>query len=74
MMNEARLFVGVQGVAIGERAYQAALDYANERVQGRTITGQAEIIGHPDVRRSLIDMKTKLIGARAICLATAADL
>ena len=72
MMNEARLFVGVQGVAIGERAYQAALDYANERVQGRTITGQAEIIGHPDVRRSLIDMKTKLIGARAICLATAA--
>ena len=72
MMNEARLFVGVQGVAIGERAYQAALDYANERVQGRTITGQAEIIGHPDVRRNLIDMKTKLIGARAICLATAA--
>ena len=41
-------------------------------MQGRTITGQAEIIGHPDVRRSLIDMKTKLIGARAICLATAA--
>ena len=72
MMNEARLFVGVQGVAIGERAYQAALDYAHERVQGRTITGQDAIIGHPDVRRNLIDMKTKLSGARAICLATAA--
>jgi len=72
MMNEARLFVGVQGVAIGERAYQAALDYANERVQGRTLTGQDAIIGHPDVRRNLIDMKTKLLGARAICLATAA--
>ena len=72
MMNEARLFVGVQGVAIGERAYQAALDYAHERVQGRTITGQETIIGHPDVRRNLIDMKTKLLGARAICMATAA--
>ena len=72
MMNEARLFVGVQGVAIGERAYQAALGYANERVQGRTITGQEAIIGHPDVRRNLIDMKTKLLGARAICMATAA--
>ena len=72
MMNEARLFVGVQGVAIGERAYQAALHYANERVQGRTITGHETIIGHPDVRRNLIDMKTKLLGARALCMATAA--
>lgn len=72
MMNEARLFVGVQGVAIGERAYQAALGYANERVQGRTITGREAIIGHPDVRRNLIDMKTRLLGARAICMATAA--
>ncbi len=72
MMNEARLFVGVQGVAIGERAYQAALGYAHERVQGRTLTGQETIIGHPDIRRNLIDMKTKLLGARAICMATAA--
>ena len=74
MMNEARLFVGVQGVAIGDRAYQAALDYANERVQGR-VSGQAEtapIIGHPDVRRMLVDMKAHLMGARAICMATAA--
>jgi len=74
MMNEARLFVGVQGVAIGERAYQAALGYANERVQGRVIdAGKNEpIIGHPDIRRMLIDMKTRLMGARAINMNTAA--
>lgn len=73
MMNEARLFVGVQGVGIGERAYQAALGYANERVQGR-VAGQADgtpIIGHADVRRMLMDMKSGLMGARAINLATA---
>lgn len=73
MMNEARLFVGVQGVAIGERAYQAALQYAHDRVQG-VPPGQevgAPIIDHPDVRRMLIDMKAKLMGARSICLATA---
>ncbi|MEM7729917.1 MAG: acyl-CoA dehydrogenase [Pseudomonadota bacterium] len=78
MMNEARLFVGVQGVAIGERAYQAALDYAQERVQG-VPPGQepgAPIIDHPDVRRMLIDMKARLMGARTINFATAeaADL
>ena len=74
MMNEARLFVGVQGVAIGERAYQAALSYANERVQGQVINGEKgdPIIGHPDVRRMLIDIKARLMGARAICMATAA--
>ena len=74
MMNEARLFVGAQGVAIGERAYQAALDFAQERVQGRAINADdgAPIIAHPDVRRMLIDMKTRLMGARAICMATAA--
>ncbi len=74
MMNEARLFVGVQGVAIGERAYQAALDYAHERVQG-TPPGEepgASIVHHPDVRRMLIDMKARLMGARAIAMATAA--
>jgi len=74
MMNEARLFVGVQGGAIGDRAYQAALSYANERVQGRVIEqeGEAPIIGHPDVRRMMLAMKAKLMGARAICMATAA--
>lgn len=73
MMNEARLFVGVQGVAIGERAYQGALAYARERVQG-AVSGEGEnapILGHPDVRRMLMDMKTGLMGARAITLATA---
>ncbi|PHR91027.1 MAG: acyl-CoA dehydrogenase [Robiginitomaculum sp.] len=79
MMNEARLFVGVQGVAIGERAYQAALEYAQERVQGRVLDepaldepAQAPILGHPDVRRMLMDMKAGLMGARVITLATAA--
>jgi alkylation response protein AidB-like acyl-CoA dehydrogenase len=74
MMNEARLFVGVQGVAIGERAYQAALQYSHDRVQG-TPPGQetgAPIVHHPDVRRMLIDMKARLMGARAIAMATAA--
>ena len=74
MMNEARLYVGVQGVAIGERAYQGALNFANERVQGRVLDAEpgTPIIGHPDVRRMLIDMKARLMGARAIALATAA--
>jgi len=74
MMNEARLFVGVQGVAIGERAYQAALQYAHDRVQGRPIDGEKTdpIVHHPDVRRNLIDMKTSLMGARAIAMTTAA--
>ncbi len=74
MMNEARLYVGVQGVAIGERAYQGALDFANDRVQGRVLNepGDAPIIGHPDVRRMLIDMKARLMGARALAMATAA--
>lgn len=73
MMNEARLFVGVQGVAIGDRAYQAALNFAGERVQGRVIDAEpgAPIIGHPDVRRMLVEMKARLMGARAICMATA---
>ncbi|MEP4051824.1 MAG: acyl-CoA dehydrogenase [Litorimonas sp.] len=74
MMNEARLFVGVQGVAIGERAYQAALQYSHDRVQG-TPPGEergAPIVHHPDVRRMLIDMKARLMGARAIAMATAA--
>jgi len=74
MMNEARLFVGVQGVAIGERAYQGALAFSQDRVQGRVVNGAPgdPIIGHPDVRRMLLDSKTRLMGARAICMATAA--
>ena len=79
MMNSARLHVGVEGVAIGERAFQLAFDYARERRQGRSaLTGEqpAPIFDHPDIRRMLMLMKAKVAAARAICLATAiaADL
>ena len=73
MMNEARLGVGVQGLAIGEIAYQNAADYARQRLQGRSPAGKAEpgkpadpIIVHPDIRRSLMDQKSFLEGARAL--------
>jgi len=74
MMNAARLQVGVQGVAIAERAYQQALSFALERKQGRSAwTGEypARLLDHPDVRRMLMLMKAKIEAARAICLATA---
>jgi alkylation response protein AidB-like acyl-CoA dehydrogenase len=76
MMNNARLAVGVQGVAVAERAYQQALGYARERRQGRA-TGAAAaspIIAHPDVKRMLLEMRAKTAAARALCLATAAAL
>jgi acyl-CoA dehydrogenase len=70
MMNNARLNVGMQGVAIAERAFQHALAYAQERKQGRRpgTDGMVPIIEHPDVRRMLIDMKAKTNAARAIYL------
>jgi hypothetical protein len=74
MMNAARLAVGVEGVAIAERAYQGALAYALERRQGRSAwTGEASarIFDHPDVRRMLAVSKAKIDAARAICLSTA---
>ncbi|MFC5343583.1 acyl-CoA dehydrogenase [Brevundimonas staleyi] len=79
MMNNARLAVGVQGVGVAEGAYQHALAYALERRQGRSIwTGEANapIIDHPDIRRTLAVMKSRIEAARAICFATgvAADL
>ncbi|HEY2752108.1 acyl-CoA dehydrogenase [Phenylobacterium sp.] len=71
MMNAARLQVGVQGVAIAERAFQQALAFAQERKQGRTTwDADGTIYGHPDVRRMLILMKAKTEAARAICLTT----
>lgn len=73
MMNNARLHVGMQGVAIAERAYQQALAYAHERRQGRN-KGDAQampIIEHPDVRRMLMDMKARTQAARSICFLTA---
>lgn len=69
MMNEARFNVGVQGLALGERAYQAALAYAKERVQGRDIiSGEAgkPIIHHPDVKRMLVSMRARLMAMRGL--------
>jgi butyryl-CoA dehydrogenase len=74
MMNNARLAVGLQGVAIAERAYQQALSYANERKQGRAIgaaDGMSPIVVHPDVQRNLLTMKALTAAARAICYMTA---
>lgn len=71
MMNNARLSVGLQGVAIAERAYQHALAYAKERVQGARLSeketgGRVAIIEHPDVRRMLLSMKVRADAARAL--------
>jgi alkylation response protein AidB-like acyl-CoA dehydrogenase len=68
MMNDARIHVGVQGVAIAERAFQQALAYANERQQGHRagIEGSVPIIEHADVRDMLLEMKSKIAAARAI--------
>jgi hypothetical protein len=78
MMNHARLAVGVEGVAIGERAYQHALEYARTRVQGREI-GQRSgdrvtIIHHPDVRRMLMSMRAQTEAMRALAYFAAATL
>jgi 3-(methylthio)propanoyl-CoA dehydrogenase len=78
MMNNARLQVGLEGLAIAERAYQAALAYARERIQGRRGNGGAErparIIEHPDVRRMLMTMKTQIGAMRALTYTAAAAL
>ncbi|AKI01514.1 acyl-CoA dehydrogenase [Hoeflea sp. IMCC20628] len=78
MMNNARLAVGMQGVAIAETAYQKALAYANDRTQGRAPgykgEGMSPIIGHPDVARMLMTMKALTQGARAICYSCAEAL
>ncbi|MEO6299452.1 MAG: acyl-CoA dehydrogenase C-terminal domain-containing protein [Paracoccaceae bacterium] len=73
MMNEARLGVGLQGYAVAEAAYQNALAYAKDRLQGRDITGAKNpngpadpLIVHPDIRRSLMDQKSFVEGARAL--------
>ena len=74
MMNEARHGVGLQGVALGERAYQHALAYAAERKQGRdAVTGEAlvTIDHHPDVKRMLMLMKSRVEAARALAYYTA---
>ncbi|HEX5934235.1 MAG TPA: acyl-CoA dehydrogenase, partial [Pseudorhizobium sp.] len=73
MMNSARLAVAMQGVAVGERATQAAFDFASERRQGRTrgSAGMATIDTHPDVWRMLMTMRSTTTAARFIALSTA---
>ncbi|MAN47085.1 MAG: acyl-CoA dehydrogenase [Alphaproteobacteria bacterium] len=78
MMNEARLGVGLQGLAQASIAYQNAVDFAKDRLQGRSLTGAKEpekaadpIIVHPDVRRMLMDQKAFIEGARAFAYWTA---
>jgi acyl-CoA dehydrogenase len=75
MMNEARIGVGMQGLAQADAAYQNALFYAKDRLQGRDVTGAKNpdgpadpLIVHPDVRRSLMDQKSFTEGARAFIL------
>ena len=75
MMNEARIGVGMQGVAQAEAAYQNAVVYAKDRLQGRDVTGVKNpdgpadpLIVHPDVRRMLMDQKSFVEGARAFIL------
>ncbi|MBK5263746.1 MAG: acyl-CoA dehydrogenase C-terminal domain-containing protein [Alphaproteobacteria bacterium] len=75
MMNAARLGVGLQGLSLGEVAYQNAVIYAGDRRQGRALTGPAEpqekadtLFVHPDVRRMLMEGKALTEGLRALCL------
>jgi alkylation response protein AidB-like acyl-CoA dehydrogenase len=76
MMNAARFAVGVQGIAIAERAYQKAVGFARERVQSRPVDGSlpraAPIIHHPDVRRLLMSMRALTEGCRAMATVAAA--
>ncbi|HEX5684372.1 MAG TPA: acyl-CoA dehydrogenase [Ideonella sp.] len=76
MMNAARFGVGVQGLAVADRAYQRAVAYARERVQSRPVDGSmntaAPIIHHPDVRRMLMTMRANTEGCRAMALVGAA--
>ena len=76
MMNAARYAVGVQGIAVAERAYQKAVAFARDRVQSRPVDGSmkvaATIIHHPDVKRMLMTMRAQIEGCRAMALVAAA--
>ena len=78
MMNSARLNVGLEGVGVGEAAWQTAFEYAQERKQGKAegVSGAAPILHHADVRRMLTTMRAKVMASRAICYAcgVAADM
>ncbi len=78
MMNEARLYVGVQGLGLAEVSYQNAVNYAKERLQGRDLKGPKypdkkadPLIVHPDIKRMLLTMRSFTEGARALALDTA---
>jgi 3-(methylthio)propanoyl-CoA dehydrogenase len=76
MMNAARYAVGVQGIALAERAYQKAVQYAKDRVQSRpvdgSLPGSAAIIHHPDIKRMLMTMRAYTEGCRAMAMVGAA--
>ncbi|HBD33340.1 MAG TPA: acyl-CoA dehydrogenase, partial [Cupriavidus sp.] len=76
MMNSARFSVGMQGIAVSERAYQQAVAFAKERVQSRPVDGSAReavtIIHHPDVKRMLMTMRALIEGARSVAYVAAA--
>lgn len=78
MMNNARLAIGIEGLAIGERAFQQARAFARSRIQGRDVTardgGAVPIIRHPDVRRMLMTMRATVAAMRAIIYFTAATI
>ncbi len=81
MMNAARLFVGIQGLGLAEAAYQGAVEYARERLQGRSLGGVRQpdkeadpIIVHPDVRRMLLTMRATIEGARGLAAWVAQSL
>ena len=81
MMNAARLGVGIQGLALAQAAYARAADYARERLQGRALGGAARpdleadpIIVHPDVRRTLLRIRSQVEGGRALALWVAAEI
>jgi len=74
MMNAARFGVGMQGIAVAERAYQHAVAYAKDRVQSRDLAGSAApvaIIQHPDVKRMLMSMRSQIEAARALAYVAA---
>jgi hypothetical protein len=80
MMNEARLMVGVQGLGLGEIAYQNAVAYARDRRQGRALSGAAEpgeaadsILVHPDVRRMLLGVRANVEGCRMLAALVALE-
>ncbi|NNF68938.1 MAG: acyl-CoA dehydrogenase [Acidimicrobiia bacterium] len=78
MMNDARVAVGLQGLAISERSYQQAVTYAEERRQGRAVgadpTESSPIVDHPDVRRMLMTMKSTIEAMRALIYLNAASI